>query len=51
MNAGRGATPSADARGRLLRRRWVIERTLPWLRRNRGLVAHYEAMNDRRRLR
>jgi len=24
-------------------RRWVVERTLSWLRRNRRLMAHYEA--------
>jgi len=29
---------------KVLRRRWVIERTLSWLRRNRRLVAHYEAI-------
>jgi transposase len=27
-----------------LRRRWVIERTFSWLRRNRRLMAHYEAL-------
>jgi transposase len=27
-----------------LRRRWVIERTFSWLRRNRRLIAHYEAL-------
>jgi hypothetical protein len=26
------------------RRRWVIERTFSWLRRNRRLMAHYEAL-------
>jgi putative transposase len=29
---------------KLLRRRWVIERTFSWLRRNRRLMAHYEAL-------
>ena len=29
---------------KVLRRRWVIERTFSWLRRNRRLVAHYEAL-------
>jgi transposase len=28
----------------VLRRRWVIERTFSWLRRNRRLMAHYEAL-------
>lgn len=28
----------------VVRRRWVIERTLSWLRRNRRLMAHYEAL-------
>jgi transposase len=28
---------------KVIRRRWVIERTLSWLRRNRRLMAHYEA--------
>jgi transposase len=27
-----------------LRRRWVIERTFSWLRRDRRLMAHYEAL-------
>ena len=27
-----------------IRRRWVIERTFSWLRRNRRLMAHYEAL-------
>jgi transposase len=27
-----------------VRRRWVIERTFSWLRRNRRLTAHYEAL-------
>ena len=27
---------------KVVRRRWVIERTLSWLRRNRRLMAHYE---------
>lgn len=29
---------------KVLRRRWVIERTFSWLRRNRRLMAHYEAV-------
>jgi len=29
---------------KVVRRRWVIERTLSWLRRNRRLMAHYEAL-------
>ena len=29
---------------KVLRRRWVIERTFSWLRRNRRLVGHYEAL-------
>jgi transposase len=29
---------------KVLRRRWVIERTFSWLRRNRRLMAHYEAL-------
>ena len=29
---------------KLVRRRWVIERTFSWLRRNRRLMAHYEAI-------
>lgn len=28
---------------KVVRRRWVVERTFSWLRRNRRLVAHYEA--------
>ena len=28
---------------KIIRRRWVIERTFSWLRRNRRLMAHYEA--------
>ncbi len=31
-------------RFKVVRRRWVIERTLSWLRRNRRLMAHYEAL-------
>ena len=27
---------------KLIRRRWVIERTFSWIRRNRRLMAHYE---------
>ena len=29
---------------KLIRRRWVIERTFSWLRRNRRLMVHYEAI-------
>jgi transposase len=29
---------------KVVRRRWVVERTLSWLRRNRRLMAHYEAI-------
>lgn len=29
---------------KVIRRRWVIERTFSWLRRNRRLTAHYEAL-------
>jgi transposase len=29
---------------KVVRRRWVIERTFSWLRRNRRLMAHYEAL-------
>ena len=29
---------------KILRRRWVIERTFSWVRRNRRLMAHYEAL-------
>lgn len=29
---------------KVVRRRWVVERTLSWLRRNRRLMAHYEAL-------
>jgi transposase len=32
-----------DGGFRVIRRRWVIERTFSWLRRNRRLMAHYEA--------
>jgi putative transposase len=28
----------------IVRRRWVAERTFSWLRRNRRLMAHYEAL-------
>jgi putative transposase len=35
-------TDNVDA-FKVVRRRWVIERTLSWLRRNRRLMAHYEA--------
>ena len=30
---------------KLVRRRWVVERTFSWLRRNRRLMAHYEALS------
>ena len=33
-----------DAGFKVVRRRWVVERTLSWLRRNRRLMAHYEAL-------
>jgi putative transposase len=29
---------------KVIRRRWVIERTFSWLRRNRRLIAHHEAI-------
>jgi transposase len=29
---------------KVIRRRWVIERTFSWLRRNRRLMAYYEAL-------
>ena len=29
---------------KVLRRRWVVERTFSWLRRNRRLMGHYEAL-------
>jgi transposase len=29
---------------KIVRRRWVVERTFSWLRRNRRLMAHYEAL-------
>jgi transposase len=32
-----------EAGFKVIRRRWVVERTLSWLRRNRRLMAHYEA--------
>jgi transposase len=32
-----------DGGFKVVRRRWVVERTLSWLRRNRRLMAHYEA--------
>jgi transposase len=34
-----------DAGFKVVRRRWVVERTFSWLRRNRRLMAHYEANN------
>ena len=33
-----------DGGFKVIRRRWVIERTFSWLRRNRRLTAHYEAL-------
>ena len=33
-----------DGGFQVVRRRWVIERTFSWLRRNRRLMAHYEAL-------
>lgn len=33
-----------DGGFKIIRRRWVIERTFSWLRRNRRLMAHYEAL-------
>lgn len=33
-----------DGGFKIIRRRWVVERTLSWLRRNRRLTAHYEAL-------
>jgi len=33
-----------DSGFKVVRRRWVIERTFSWLRRNRRLMAHYEAL-------
>ena len=33
-----------DGGFKVLRRRWVVERTFSWLRRNRRLMAHYEAL-------
>lgn len=29
---------------KIVRRRWVVERTFSWLRRHRHLMAHYEAL-------
>jgi transposase len=29
---------------KLIPRRWVVERTFSWIRRNRRLMAHYEAL-------
>jgi transposase len=29
---------------KVVRRRWVVERTFSWLRQNRRLMAHYEAI-------
>jgi putative transposase len=29
---------------KIIRRRWVVERTFSWLRRNRRLTAHFEAL-------
>jgi len=33
-----------EAGFKVVRRRWVVERTFSWLRRNRRLMAHYEAI-------
>ena len=33
-----------DGGFKIIRRRWVIERTFSWLRRNWRLMAHYEAL-------
>jgi putative transposase len=33
-----------DGGFKVVRRRWVIERTFSWARRNRRLMAHYEAL-------
>lgn len=33
-----------DGGFKVVRRRWVVERTLSWFRRNRRLMAHYEAL-------
>ena len=33
-----------DVGFKVIRRRWVIERTFSWLRRNRRLMAHYDAL-------
>jgi transposase len=33
-----------DGGFKVVRRRWVIERTFSWLRRNRRLMAHYEGL-------
>lgn len=33
-----------DGGFKVVRRRWVVERSLSWLRRNRRLMAHYEAL-------
>ncbi len=33
-----------DGGFKIIRRRWVVERTFSWLRRNRRLMAHYEAL-------
>ncbi len=41
---GHASTASGGYRFKVVRRRWVIERTLSWLRRNRRLMAHYEAL-------
>jgi KUP system potassium uptake protein len=36
--------PIRTAWFKVVKRRWVIERTFSWLRRNRRLMAHYEAV-------
>ena len=42
--AGNRQTHRQGWRVQSLRRRWAIERTFSWLRRNRRLMAHYEAL-------
>jgi transposase len=38
------SAPTRDGGFKVVRRRWVIERTISWLRRNRRLMAHYDAL-------
>jgi hypothetical protein len=35
--------PLSEGGFKVVRRRWVVEPTISWLRRNRRLMAHYEA--------